>query len=152
MPTFIQHSCTRTQHSSTHPHTPSILRVTWQDCHVKASVLCWGIARQTQRGRARGRTRARESGEASPFRRENPVPGQPKNLYCRISFQISVWARQQTPLWLKIFYRLLRIEGIKANAKWSTIRRRSVDCKAEHQVCCPSQWSTRTTTRQRVAQ
>jgi hypothetical protein len=32
MHSFIQHSCTHTQHSSTHPHTPSILRVTRQDC------------------------------------------------------------------------------------------------------------------------
>ena len=147
MPTFIQHSCTRTQHSSTallHPHTPSILRVTWQDCHVKASVLCWGIARQTQRGRARGRTRARESGEASPFRRENPVPGHPKNLDPRVlrpgppaRSQSSVWASQFIPVCFKRFNRLLRIEGITANAKGRTIRRRSVHSTAEHQVRCP---------------
>ena len=100
---------------------------------AKASVLCCVIARQMQKGRML----TRESKEDSPFRRENPVPGQPKNLYCRIRSRIAVWARQKMPLWFKIFNRLLRIEGITANAKGRTIRRRSVHSTAEHQVRCP---------------
>jgi hypothetical protein len=59
-----------------HTHTPSIVRVTPQDCQS----IC-AVQGHCKADAERAHARERIGGGISPFRRENPVLGHPKNLY-----------------------------------------------------------------------